>query len=202
MVGTQTGHNDTSATAADDGLPVASESASISAGQKRKSPRVVAASNAQKELLQGGTVAPAEDASLLANGPLPTSPGLKRKSPRVKQTTSDTTKKVILALEANDDEGLARPRGRPRGTSDVSRDGVLDTPRSRSKSLAAKGGTPDLAERRLVLEERKIRLAEQRFLLEEKKLDATIEIGKGLIISMERMTNTISQLGNSPRSHR
>lgn len=174
--------------------------APISAGRKRKSPRVEAAANAQKELLQSGT-AVLEDISTPGNGPTLTSPDLKRKSPRVKQTTSDITKKVILALEANEDEGSTKPKGRPRGSSDLSKDVVLHTPRSRSKSLVAKGDTPDLAERRLLLEERKIRLAEQRFALEEKKLEATIEIGKGLIISMERMTNTISNLGNSSSRH-
>ena len=54
----------------------------------------------------------------------------------------------------------------------------------------------------MLLDERKIRLAEQRFALEEKKLDATIEIGKGLIISMERMTDTISALGSLGSSRR
>lgn len=186
-----------SITVIEDGLPVVNEPAPISAGRKRKSPRVEAAANAQKELLQSGT-AVLEDGSTPGNGNTPTSPGLKRKSPRVKQITSDITKKVILALEANEDEGFAKPKARPRGSSDLS---ILDTPRSRSKSLVAKGDTPDLAERRLLLEERKIRLAEQRFALEEKKLEATIEIGKGLIISMERMTNTISNLGNSSSRH-
>ncbi|KAI5061791.1 hypothetical protein GOP47_0022330 [Adiantum capillus-veneris] len=57
----------------------------------------------------------------------------------------------------------------------------------------------ELAERKLALEERKIRLAEKRFLLEEKKLEATIEIGKGLITSMEKMTQTISSLGAHKR---
>lgn len=53
----------------------------------------------------------------------------------------------------------------------------------------------DFNERKLLLEERKLKLAEKRFQLEEKKLEATIEIGKGLITSMERMTHTISSLG-------
>jgi hypothetical protein len=53
----------------------------------------------------------------------------------------------------------------------------------------------DLAERRLLLEERKLKLAERRFSLEERKLEATIEIGRGLISSMERMSSTISSLG-------
>lgn len=57
----------------------------------------------------------------------------------------------------------------------------------------------ELAERKLALEERKMRLAEKRFLLEEKKLEATIEIGKGLITSMEKMTHTISSLGAQKR---
>ncbi|KAH7298508.1 hypothetical protein KP509_25G047200 [Ceratopteris richardii] len=53
----------------------------------------------------------------------------------------------------------------------------------------------DFNERKLLLEERRLKLAEKRFQLEEKKLEATIEIGKGLITSMERMTHTISSLG-------
>ncbi|KAH7415221.1 hypothetical protein KP509_14G033200 [Ceratopteris richardii] len=53
----------------------------------------------------------------------------------------------------------------------------------------------ELAERKLALEERKMKLAERRFLLEEKKLEATIEIGRGLITSMEKMTHTIASLG-------
>ena len=39
---------------------------------------------------------------------------------------------------------------------------------------------------------KKVRLAEKRFFLEEGKLEATIEIGKGLIASMERMAHKIS----------
>lgn len=62
-----------------------------------------------------------------------------------------------------------------------------------SKNAKSKGG--DFNERKLQLEERKLKLAEKRFQLEEKKLEATIEIGKGLITSMERMTHTISSLG-------
>lgn len=176
----------------------ANELTPVSAG-KRKSSRVEAAARVQKELPQSG-VAALEDGLSQFDDTLP-SPGQKRKSPRVKQQIPDVTKKVILALEANEDEGLLpKPKGgRPRGSGQYSKDMVLDTPRSRSKSSSATSDAPsDLAERRLLLEERKMRLAEQRFALEEKKLDATIEIGKGLIISMERMTNTIS--GHGPSS--
>lgn len=198
---TRTGLDDTLVTAVDERLPMVSESALISAGQKWRSPRVEAASNAQNELVQGGTIVPLKDAAVLVNEPMPIFPGSKRKGPRVKQTTS-INKKVMLALEANDDQGSARPKGRPRGNSDISRDGILDMPRLKSSnSWTAKGGSPDLAERHLLLEERKVRLAEQRFLLEEKKLDATIEIGRGLIISMDRMTTTISQLGGFSSYH-
>ncbi|MCO5614171.1 hypothetical protein L7F22_068452 [Adiantum nelumboides] len=172
----------------------------VSAG-KRKSSRVEAAARVQKELSQSGT-ATLEDGISQANETLVTSPGQKRKSPRVKQQTYDVTKKVILALEANEDEGLPKPRGRPRGSYHTSKDMLLDTPRSRSKlSSATIDTSSDLAERRFLLDERKVRLAEQRFALEEKKLEATIEIGKGLIISMERMTNTISGLGTSNRQY-
>ena len=65
------------------------------------------------------------------------------------------------------------------------------------KAMSANRSGPqlDLAEYRLLLEERKLKLAERRFSLEERKLEATIEIGKGLIASMERMSSTISSLG-------
>ncbi|KAI5084032.1 hypothetical protein GOP47_0000201 [Adiantum capillus-veneris] len=172
----------------------------MSAG-KRKSSRVEAASKVQKEQSQSAT-ATLDDGISQAIEILPPSPEPKRKSPRVKQQTPDATKKVILALEANEDEGLPRSRGRPRGSYHPSKETVLDTPRSRSKSSSATIDAPsDLAERRLLLDERKVKLAEQRFALEEKKLEATIEIGKGLIISMERMTNTISGFGTSNRQH-
>lgn len=188
---------------AEDELPAVNEPvARLSVGRKRKSHRVEASANAQKELLQSGSAA-LEDGSTPRDGPMPVSPGPKRKSARVKQTNDDLAKKVILALEANEDEGLPKPRGRPpRGSSDLAKDVFAGTPRSRSKSLVTvKSETPDLAERRLLLEERKLRLAEQRFALEEKKLEATIEIGKGLIISMEHMTHTISSMASSSSLH-
>ena len=64
-----------------------------------------------------------------------------------------------------------------------------------SKDLHSKSKSSKLAERKISLEEKKVRLAEKRFSLEEKKLEATIEIGKGLIASMERMTQTILSIG-------
>ena len=64
-----------------------------------------------------------------------------------------------------------------------------------SKDPPSQSKSAELAERKLSLEEKKVRLAEKRFFLEEKKLEATIEIGKGLIASMERMTQTISSMG-------
>eukprot|EP00250_Pteridium_aquilinum_P004861 c15049_g1_i1 orf=366-1334(+) len=189
-------------TAVKDGPPVVNEPTTVSAGRKRKSPRVEAAANAQKEQLQSGKTV-LEDCLPQGNELTPASPGQKRKSPRVKQQTPDGTKKVILALEANEDEGVVKPKVNPRGNSHLPKDTVMGTPRSRSKSSVAKSDAPDdLAERRLLLEERKLRLAEQRFALEEKKLEATIEIGKGLIVSMERMTNTISGLGIPSSRHR
>jgi hypothetical protein len=65
-----------------------------------------------------------------------------------------------------------------------------------SKELHCKRKSVGLAERKLSLEEKKVKLAEKRFYLEEKKLEATIEIGKGLIASMEKMTQTISSIGS------
>lgn len=83
------------------------------------------------------------------------------------------------------------------GGLDTSKENGITTKAQKDPQLAKK--LAELAERKLALEERKIRLAEKRFLLEEKKLEATIEIGKGLITSMEKMTHTISTLGAHKR---
>ncbi|MCO5586690.1 hypothetical protein L7F22_040632 [Adiantum nelumboides] len=99
--------------------------------------------------------------------------GQKRKSP-----ASGTRTQADSGVDARKENG---------STTKASKDPQL------TKKLA------ELAERKLALEERKIRLAEKRFLLEEKKLEATIEIGKGLITSMEKMTQTISSLGAHKR---
>ena len=106
------------------------------------------------------------------------STGAKRKSiPRrsTRKTPSDVLKKAKPEVNQNEENGALR---------------TLKDHISRSKVPT------DLHERKLLLEERKLNLAEKRFQLEEKKLGATIEIGKGLIASMERMTQTISGLGS------
>ncbi|KAH7286923.1 hypothetical protein KP509_32G028000 [Ceratopteris richardii] len=138
---------------------------------------------AQKEHSQSGTKVAWEKGTVVSP---------KEKNPSIEGRSLENPKKVILALEAED--GLRRRRGRP------PKDAHSSKAASKSESSMARSlEPPDPAERRLLLEERKIKLAEQRFALEEKKLEATIEIGKGLIISMERMTNTISGLGNPYR---
>ncbi|KAH7280276.1 hypothetical protein KP509_37G059000 [Ceratopteris richardii] len=109
------------------------------------------------------------------------SAGRKRKTAeRSKQLHSENTKAIVL-LDPKE-EGGAYVGSHP----------SKETRPSKSKASLS---PLDLTERKLLLEERKMKLAEQRFLLEERKLEATIEIGKGLIASMERMTGTISSLG-------
>lgn len=98
-----------------------------------------------------------------------------------------------------------RKRKIPAAGSKILGDGGVDANRENGPTAKAPKNPQltrklaELAERKLALEERKMRLAERRFLLEEKKLEATIEIGKGLIISMEKMTHTISGLGAHKR---
>ncbi|KAH7286919.1 hypothetical protein KP509_32G028000 [Ceratopteris richardii] len=151
--------------------------------KKRKSSHAETTVKAQKEHSQSGTKVAWEKGTVVSP---------KEKNPSIEGRSLENPKKVILALEAED--GLRRRRGRP------PKDAHSSKAASKSESSMARSlEPPDPAERRLLLEERKIKLAEQRFALEEKKLEATIEIGKGLIISMERMTNTISGLGNPYR---
>lgn len=119
--------------------------------------------------------------------------GRKRKTAErasaTKQSPSESNKKVTIFIDPKEEavgnaapSPAKEPAKEPRG--------------SKSKSPL------DIVERRLLLEEKKMKLAEQRFSLEEKKLEATIEIGKGLIASMERMTGTISGLGAPPAQQR
>lgn len=118
--------------------------------------------------------------------------GRKRKaterSSATKQAPSDNKKVTILLDPKEEAVGNAAPSP-PAKESRGSKSKVPLSPL-------------ELTERRLMLEERKMKLAEQRFSLEEKKLEATIEIGKGLIASMERMTGTISGLGPTPSQQR
>ncbi|KAI5078355.1 hypothetical protein GOP47_0006026 [Adiantum capillus-veneris] len=138
-----------------------------------------------KEVGQNGVVG-GEDGQLIVEQK---TSGRKRKATErgsaTKQSASDNNKKVTILLDPKEEAiGNAAPS--------PSRE-----PRS-SKSKVPLSPL-DITERRLLLEERKMKLAEQRFSLEEKKLEATIEIGKGLIASMERMTGTISGLGPTPQ---
>lgn len=133
-------------------------------------------SNADTEPLQNALAAIEESPSVVDDQAL-TSSGQKRKAPARsssgKQPPAEGKKKRIVygvyKVEKMEQNGAA------------------------AKNTKNKGG--DFNERKLLLEERKLKLAEKRFQLEEKKLEATIEIGKGLITSMERMTHTISSLG-------
>eukprot|EP00250_Pteridium_aquilinum_P000782 c10949_g1_i1 orf=1007-2272(-) len=98
-----------------------------------------------------------------------------------------------------------RKRKSPASGSKTTGDGGMDADKENGATKRAPRDPQltkklaELAERKLALEERKMRLAEKRFVLEEKKLEATIEIGKGLITSMEKMTQTISSLGAHKR---
>lgn len=139
---------------------------------------VEAATNACNEPAQNGATV-FEEVPSVVDDHAPISSGRKRKatarSSSAKQSPSDSGKPIVLCLEANQGAGGAKC----------------------IKDLHSKNKSADPAERKLILEERKLRLAERRLLLEERKLEATIEIGRGLIASMERMTNTISSLGVS-----
>ena len=130
---------------------------------------------------QNGTTV-VEDTPAVVDNHAPRSSGRKRKTPDrfgVLKPTPDSNKKVDILLEAKEEE-----------------DGGNASTKSSKDGQSNKIKSPlDLAEYRLLLEERKLKLAERRFSLEERKLEATIEIGKGLIASMERMSSTISSLG-------
>eukprot|EP00250_Pteridium_aquilinum_P009555 c18750_g1_i1 orf=419-1627(-) len=135
-----------------------------------------AAANVDTEPLQNATAAVEESPSVVDDQALASS-GQKRKAttPRgstVKPTPPEGKKKRIVY-------GVYK-------VEKVEQNGA---------SKNSKSKVSDFSERKLQLEERKLKLAEKRFQLEEKKLEATIEIGKGLITSMERMTHTISSLG-------
>lgn len=125
-----------------------------------------------------------EDGPSVVDDHAPISFGRKRKSTArancVKELLppAESSKRIVLCLEANEENGAARS----------------------SKDLHLKNKPADFTDRRLVLEERRLRLAERKLIFEEKKLEATIEIGKGLIASMDRMTNVISNLGISSPS--
>lgn len=132
------------------------------------------ATNADTEPLQNAMAAVEESPSVVDDQALASS-GQKRKAPprsSAKQPPPEGKKKRIVY-------GVYK-------VEKVEQNGA-------SKNSKNKGG--DFNERKLQLEERKLKLAEKRFQLEEKKLEATVEIGKGLITSMERMTHTISSLG-------
>lgn len=136
---------------------------------------VDAATNTGNEPLQNQTQAIEESPSVVDDQAL-TSTGRKRKStPRrsIRHTLTDTKKRTVFGENTVEENGVPRL--------------------SKDQNWKSKGG--DFDERKLLLEERKLKLAEKRFQLEERKLEATIEIGKGLITSMERMTHTISSLG-------
>ena len=103
---------------------------------------------------------------------------------------------MSLALGANDDEIIPRsPKQQPLYKPNCQIAPLLKSEQKINSSL-------DLAARKVSLDERKVKLAEQRFALEERKLNATIEIGRGLINSMERMTNMISTIGSLATSRR
>lgn len=143
---------------------------------------VEAATNACNEPLQTDEpvqtgIALFEDGPSVVDDLAPISSGRKRKNTARltggKQPPAEASKRILLCLESNEENGDARS----------------------SKDFHVKSKSADFTERRLLLEERKVRLEEQRFLLEEKKVEAAIEIGNGLIASIERMTKTISSLG-------
>lgn len=136
---------------------------------------VEAATNLCDEPVQNGTAA-FEDGPSVVDDHTPTYSGRKRKSSAtlncVKQPPAEGNKRVVLCLEANEENVALRS----------------------SKDLHLKNKSADFAERRLLLEERKQRLAERRVIFEERKLEVTIEIGKGLITSMEKMADAISSI--------
>lgn len=107
-----------------------------------------------------------------------------------KQSPSESSKRATILIDPKEENLGSGPLSPVREVANKEPRG------SRSKNPL------DIVERRLLLEEKKMKLAEQRFSLEEKKLEATIEIGKGLIASMERMTGTISGLGAGPPQQR
>lgn len=139
---------------------------------------VEAATNTCNEPVQNGTTV-FEDVPSVVDDHAPISTDRKRKSTArsngIKKPPAESSKRTLLCSETKEENGAARS----------------------SKDVHVKNKSADFSERRLFLEERKMRLAERKFLLDEKKLQATLEIGRGLIASMERMTNTISGLGAS-----
>ncbi|MCO5598215.1 hypothetical protein L7F22_052307 [Adiantum nelumboides] len=141
--------------------------------------------DAGKEVNQNGVVGGEEVQPIVEQK----TSGRKRKTTErgsaTKQLSSDNNKKVMILLDPKE-EAVANAAPSPSKEPRASKSKVPLNPL-------------DITERRLLLEEKKMKLAEQRFSLEEKKLEATIEIGKGLIASMERMTGTISGLGPTPQ---